>query len=180
MLQALKITSIKPIKMKIPKGSLSLIHKYTKIRYRIRERTSSSKFQSSSIFQELPSSSCIEQIENNQNHKEGEISCNADTEHRKSYADIVSQNICQPYKTTNNTNFGTEQQTYYPYRNKQITYQNRNSNKSCTANNSRSIHNNIPSPYQHNIQSTHRTVKNTTNIRKYAQQAHNKKTKSRI
>ena len=158
--------------MKISKDSP--IHKYTKIRYHIRERTSSSKFQSPSIFQELPSSSCIEQIENNQNHKEGEISCNADTEHRKSYADIVSQNICQPYKTTNKTNFDTEQQTYSPYRNKQIIYQNRNSNKSRTINNSRRNHNIIPSSNLHNIQSTYLTVKNNTNIRKYAHQTHNK------
>ena len=158
--------------MKISKDSP--IHKYTKIRYHIRERTSSSKFQSPSIFQELPSSSCIEQIENNQNHKEGEISCNADTEHRKSYADIVSQNICQPYKTTNKTNFDTEQQTYSPYRNKQIIYQNRNSNKSRTINNSRRNHNIIPSSNLHNIQYTYLTVKNNTNIRKYAHQTHNK------
>ena len=63
------------------------------------------------------------------------------------------------------------------HRRKKITYQNRNHNKSSTNNNSSNIHNDIPSPNQYNIQTTYRTGKNTTSIRKYAHQAHNKTTK---
>ena len=74
--------------MRTPKDST--IHNYTKIRYSIRERTPSSKSQSS-IIQKLPSSSCTEQISNNQNQKEGETSRKASTERKKSYADIFSQ-----------------------------------------------------------------------------------------
>ena len=82
-----------------------------------------------------------------------------------------------PVQTINNTNSDIEEQKYHPHRKKQITYQNRNHNKSSITNNSNSIHNNIPSPNQHNIQPTNRTGKNTTNIRKYAHQARNNKTK---
>ena len=149
--------------MRTPKDNPT--HTYTKTSNRIRKRIPSSKFQSSSIIQKLPYSSCTEQTANNHNQKEGEMSSNAGNERRKSYANIVNQNICHPYKTINNTNSDIEKQIYHPHRKKQITYQSRNHNKSSTTNNSSSIYNNIPSPNQHNIQLTHRTDKNTTKIR---------------
>ena len=93
-------------------------HAYTKTSNRIREWIPSSKFQSSSIIQKLPYSSCTEQTANNHNQKEGEILSNTGNKRRKSYVDIVNENICHPYKPIHNTNSDTEKQTYYSHRKK--------------------------------------------------------------
>ena len=110
------ITCTTPINMRTPTDSPT--HTYTKTSNRIRERIPSSKFQSSSIIQKLSYSSCTEQTANNHNQIEGEILSNTGNKRRKSYVDIVNENICHPYKPIHNTNSDTEKQTYYSHRKK--------------------------------------------------------------
>ena len=68
-----------------------------------------------------------------------------------------------------------QKQTYPPQKRKQITYQNRKSNKYPTTNNNKCIQNKIPNQILHNIKPiSSKEIKNT-NIRKCAhQQAHEK------
>ena len=104
--------------MRTPKDST--VPKYSKINDRHRERISSSKTKFP-IIQNLPPTSRTEQIDNNQIQKEGEKSRKNIIESKKSYADIVNQNMRHPYKTNDSTKSITKKQLYPPQKKKQIT-----------------------------------------------------------